>query len=311
VEFIQRRIRASSSRAETKVVAMGCIHHGAAGCDERLADFWYNYILKTPDTYVILGGDLVDSIHEKDKRYLDEEVATWCFGKKWGGTVIDRQYNYALAKWRPLAEAGKILWIHAGNHEWKLKTTASRDLTLDWSRALSEYARAKGHDPVPYAGLSALSNLIVDSGDARKKNHGSFLVKFFTTHGGGGAQSTGSVINKADSMLNSYKVDVALMWHLHRKQHVEQPLLGITDSGKRTVASRIAAVCGTFLDGNIEGVTGYGELKQYRPSSLGPQVIHLKSKTLPKDSEEKHARSYIHIWLSDAIEHHGSEEETK
>jgi len=66
MEFIQRRVKASTSRAETKVVAMGCIHHGAAGCDERLADFWYQWILKRPDTYVILGGDLVDSIYEKD-----------------------------------------------------------------------------------------------------------------------------------------------------------------------------------------------------------------------------------------------------
>lgn len=301
MEFIQRRVRASSSRAETKVVAMGCIHHGAAGCDERLADFWYQWILKRPDTYVILGGDLVDSIYEKDKRYLDEEVAPWCFGKKWGGTLIDRQYNYALAKWRPLAEAGKILWIHAGNHEWKLKTQASRDLTLDWSRTLSEYAQAKGHAPVPYAGLSALSNLTIDAGKIGSKS--SFMVKFFTTHGGGGAQSTGSVINKADGMLNSYKVDVALMWHLHRKQHVEQPLIGITDAGKRTVANRIAAVCGTFLDGHIEGVTGYGELKQYRPSSLGPQVIHLKREVMPRDpAEGGKQRSYIRIWISDAVE---------
>lgn len=303
MEFIQRRVKSSTSRSETKIVAMGCIHHGAAGCDEKLADFWYQWILKRPDAFVILGGDLVDAIYEKDRRYLDEEVAQWCFGKKWGGTLIDRQYNYALAKWRPLAEAGKILWIHAGNHEWKLKTQASRDLTLDWSRALSEYATAKGHAPIPYAGLSALSNLTVDAGKGA-----AFTVRFFTTHGGGGAQTTGSVINKADSMLNSYAVDVALMWHLHRKQHVEQPLIGITDNGKRTVHNRIAAVCGTFLDGNVEGITGYGELKQYRPSALGPQVIHLKRECLPREDGGKQ-RSYIRIWISDAVESH--EEDVK
>ena len=297
MELITRRIKATSSRAEVKIVTLGCMHHGAAGCDEKLADFWYKRILDSPDTFCILGGDLVDSIFERDKRYLEEEVAPWCFGNKWGGTLIDRQYNYALAKWRPLAEAGKILWIHAGNHEWKLKTQASRDLTLDWARALTSYAKDAGFPAVPYAGLSALSNLFIESAGS------SIRVKFFTTHGGGGAQSTGSVINRADSMLNSYDVDVALMWHLHRKQHVEQPLLGITETGKRTVRSRIAAVCGTFLDGNIDGVTGYGELKQYRPSALGPLVVHIKRTHMAGShrEDEKAKSNFIRLWISDAV----------
>jgi hypothetical protein len=299
LEFINQEVKVASIRDEVRIVAMGCIHHGAAGCDEKLADFWYNYVLNTPNAYCVLGGDLVDSIHERDKRYLDEEVAPWCFGKRWGGTLIDRQYHYALAKWKPLAEAGKILWIHSGNHEHKLKTQASRDLTLDWSRELTKMSEAAGHRAVPYAGLSALTNLIVRPDRA---NGGSYRLSFFTQHGGGGAVSDGGIINKASSMLTAYDVDVALMWHVHRQMHLRVPMWSITDTGRLSRRERIGAVCGTFLSGHTEGVASYAELKGYKPQSLGPLVIHFKREVQNRTkAEPNRATGYTRLWVSDAV----------
>lgn len=281
MELIQRTINVKNLSDEIQIVAMGCVHHGAAGCDEKLADFWYDRILKNPNTYVILGGDLVDSIHEKDKRFLLDEVAPWCFDSKWGGTLMDRQYHYGLAKWKPLAEAGKILWVHAGNHEHKLKTSASRDLTSDWVRALSDYADAKKADGPVNAMLSALSTLTVTDGKRAYK------VRFFTQHGGGGSQTDGGVINKATSMLQGHNVDVALMWHLHRRVHAQKDQFEQNDAGQKVVRSRIAAVCGTFLDGHVEGVSSYAELKGYLPTPLGPAVVHLKQDIIPATKKEK------------------------
>lgn len=294
MQLIQRAIRVSSLREQIKIVAMGCTHHGAAGADERLADFWYERILRNANTYAIFGGDMVDSIHEKDKRYAESEVADWCLGTRanrarWGGTLIDRQFHYALEKWRPLAQAGKILWIHAGNHEEKLVATASRDLTLDWCRSLG----------VPYAGLAALSRLTV----ARASGHrGSYTVDFFTHHGGGGAQSDGAVLNKATSLLHGYDVDVALMWHLHKKAHMPKRMLGIADSGRRRIRDRVGAVCGAFLDGHCVGVKSYAELKGYPPVPLGPIVVHMKREigNIPK-ADPQRASAYTRIWISDAI----------
>lgn len=295
MEFINRRIQATTSRAETKIVALGCVHHGAAGCDEKLAAFWYNRILNSPDTYCILGGDLVDSISEKDKRYDEGEVARWCFDRQYGGTLIDRQFNYALDKWWPLAKAGKILWIHAGNHEWKLRSTASRDLTLDWARRLR----------VPYAGLSALSNLFIETKGGTKRGGSSIRVTFYTTHGSGGAQTNGAVMNKVASMLDQYDVDVALMWHLHKRMHIARRAIGITQPDKkqtsdRKIRDRLAAVCGTFLDGHIKDTTGYGELKGYSPIVPGPPVVHIKMDYGPPDDNGKRG-NFTRIWISDAI----------
>ena len=298
MELIARDIVIPHPRTEIKIVAMGCVQHGAAGCDERLAQFWYDYILRTPHAYVILGGDLVDSIHEKDRRYAEQEVAEWCLGTKanrakWGSTLIDRQYRYALKKWEPLAKAGKILWIHKGNHEEKLVATASRDLTLDWCRALK----------VPYAGLAALSLLRVKHVKRRHESEARFSVSFFSQHGGGGAQSDGGIINKAGGMLAAWDVDVALMWHLHRKTHLTRRMLGITRSLRRAVRDRVGAVCGTFLDGHCEGVDSYAELKGYPPVVTGPLVIHIRQedgfKTLLSDPGR--ATSFVRLWVSDAV----------
>jgi hypothetical protein len=282
----------SSLRDQVKIVAMGCTHHGAAGADEKLAAFWYDRVLNSPNTYVIFGGDMVDSIHEKDRRYAEQEVAGWCIGtpanrKRWGGTLIDRQFRYAMEKWRPLAEAGKILWLHTGNHEEKLVASASRDLTLDWSRELN----------VPYAGLAALSRLTV-----QRAGGSSYGVSFFTQHGGGGAQTDGAVMNKATALLSGYDVDVALMWHLHKKAHMTKRMLGITDTGRRRIRDRVGAVCGAFLDGHCEGIVSYAELKGYLPTALGPVVIHMKREigNIPKGDPQR-ASGYTRIWISDAI----------
>lgn len=293
MQLINREIVVPSLRTEVKIVTMGCTHHGAAGANEQLSGFWYNYVLSHPNTYVIFGGDMVDSIHEKDKRYAEQEVAPWCIGtpsnrQRWGGTLIDRQFRYALEKWRPLAEAGKILWIHAGNHEEKLITTASRDLTLDWSRELK----------IPYAGLVALSNLVVRV----PTGNGSYRVTFYTMHGGGSAQSDGAVVNKATSMLQGWDVDVALMWHLHKKAHMTKRMLGINEKGRRKTRDRVGAVCGAFLDGHCEGINSYAELKGYPPTALGPLVVHLKREIGRRpEHDDGRGTGYTRIWISDAV----------
>ena len=299
---------------EIRIVCIGCAHHGAAGADEQQLNFWYNKILNTPNMYAIFLGDMVDAIYEKDKRYTEEEVADWCWGKKWGGTIIDRQFNYAVEKWSPLAKAGKILWIHMGNHEEKLIAVASRDLTRDWSRVLS----------IPYAGYMALTNLrILHDGPfdpkARKRPgrdnsySRSTRVVFFTTHGAGGAQSQGAVMNKVSAMMDNYEANVYLMAHLHKRMSIARRTIGITEprtSGgklirpRRRVYDRVAAVCGTFMDGHCDGVAGYGERKGYSPIITGPSVIHIKvehNTSSRKFVDNETPRWATRIWVSDAV----------
>lgn len=299
MELLNRHIKLSSRGAEIKVACLGCIHHGHSACNERLADFWYRRILNAPDTYCILGGDLVDSIFERDKRYCEQEVARWCRDRKWGGTLIDRQFRYALEKWRPLAEAGKILWLHEGNHEQELRLRASRDLALDWCRELK----------IPYAGYQAHTNLICHYGKPRRGTTSlSFRVTFFTTHGSGSAQTDGAVMNKVASLMNDYDADISIMWHLHRRMHILKRSEGIGEPRVNTPPiirnrDRLAAICGTFLDRRV-GITNYGERKGFKPIVPGPSVIHIKYEPAPSAWQRQHGRAYApgtRIWISDAI----------
>ncbi len=299
MELINREVQVATPATEVKIVAMGCIHHGHAGCNERLAQFWYDRVLRSRDTYVILGGDLVDSIFEKDKRYCEGEVAPWCREMKWGGTLMDRQFNYALAKWQPLAAAGKILWIHEGNHEQEIRLRASRDMTREWAYRLK----------VPYAGYSAHSNLVCRYGSKSRGTDTGYRVKFYTTHGSGAAQSHGGKMNKVAAMMDAFDADVCLMWHLHDRMHRLKRSEGIGEprGGLPPVIrnrDRLAAMCGTFLD-RKRGVTNYGERKGFAPIVPGPSVIHLRRDSAPNQRQRQRSRvTYApgtRIWISDAI----------
>lgn len=304
MQYIARRIAVPKRNAKIDIICMGCIHHGARNCDEKQAAFWYEKALKDPYTFIILGGDLVDGITEKDKRYFNGELATWCHDSRLGDTIIDRQYNYGLKKWRPLAEKGKILWMHAGNHEWALIRHCDRNLTREWARELK----------VPYAGLEAFSWLTIEHGPERHRgirgqtHPSSTSVSFYTTHGSGSGQTTGAIMNRVERMTYNWDADVCLMWHLHRAMAMRRRQgTGSRPrrvDGKERVTpkfrDKVAAICGTFLQSHQEGVTGYGELKNFPPIASGPVVIHIK----PEDciSRGKEPRSYYtRIWASEAV----------
>lgn len=243
----------------------------------------------------------MDAIFEKDKRYAEQEVARWCRDRKWGGTLIDRQYHYALEKWRPLAEAGKILWMHEGNHEQELRLRASRDLTLDWCRELR----------IPYAGYQAHANLICRYGKKPppgKQHASSYRVTFFTTHGSGSAQTPGAKMNKIVSLLHGFDADITLMWHLHdrlgkvyRSEGISEPRTGLPPLIRNR--DRLTAMCGTFLTRKV-GVTGYGERKGFLPTVPGPTVIHMKYECAPSMLQRRTNRAvapFVRLWYSEAV----------
>ena len=284
MEIVHREVKLSRRHSELKIVAMGCVHHGAAGCDDKLAQFWYDKILQEPDTYAIFGGDMVDGIHEKDKRFTHQECAKWCFDGALGGTVIDRQYRYALKKWRPLAEKGKILWLHAGNHEELLwHRFGAPDLTRNWAWELK----------IPYAGYSALSSLTIHSAGNRQTRH---RVTFYSTHGSGSASTNGAAERRVKKLMDAYAADVYLMWHVHRRVTTAARRIGLTQQRDGAVKmreyDRIGAACGTFLNSHMEGITGYGELAGYEPVIPGPVIVHIK---------EGANADQLRIWASTAV----------
>ena len=280
MQLLHREVKLSKRRGTLEIVCMWCTHHGAYGCDDEQADFWYQRINDRPDTYAIFGGDMVDAIHERDKRYTHQECADWCFDPDLGSTIIDRQYEYAMRKWKPLAAKGKILWLHAGNHEEALwNRFGVTNLTANWCRALK----------IPYAGRSALSSLTIKSSSGGTVRHGGFNVSFYSEHGSRAANSTAAALNILTKLMAVYAADIYLTGHNHRIVTMAERRIGLVRQTNQVVRmrefDRVGAVCGTFLNSHMSGREGYGERAGYAPLIPGPAIINIKVESGKRGSE--------------------------
>ncbi len=276
MELIHREVRLSRRCGELKIACMGCMHYGAKGVREDLIDAKIEEAMSDRDMYVILGGDLIDGIHEKDKRYTSGECSYIARGEceccGIGESVVQREARHLTNKMQPLIKAGKILWWHEGNHESAIYTKqAGHDYVREWC---SDYK-------IPYAGIEALSWLTVISPHG-KRTATNTAVRFYTTHGTGSATTDAAAIRKLEACLHTMRVDVAASWHWHRL--VAKPVhrqLGMARPRRgsplrmRTFDS-LAVACGTFLDSHVPGTTGYGERAGYRPLKPGCATIRIK-----------------------------------
>jgi len=98
-----------------KVWICGDVHVGAEGCDLKGFERWLEQIEDDPDAYVIFTGDLMDNA----TRHSVSEM--------WQGMRPSEQLEYISRSLAPLAKAGKILALVAGNHELR----SARDTDLD------------------------------------------------------------------------------------------------------------------------------------------------------------------------------------
>ena len=98
-----------------EVVFLGDVHVGSPQCDMQRFLNMVDYCVKN-HVYVILMGDLIEcatkgsvgaGVYEQDSNAGD-------------------QHAWIIEILRPLAEAGLILGLHAGNHEERIDTMESR-----------------------------------------------------------------------------------------------------------------------------------------------------------------------------------------
>jgi len=92
-----------------RIVPIGDIHLGHRQCLVKKAGDFLNYVLKTPDTYTILMGDLIENV-------LPDTVAKHR-GAMWEQEMTpEQQINKLREMLKPLAEEGKILFGVGGTH---------------------------------------------------------------------------------------------------------------------------------------------------------------------------------------------------
>lgn len=265
-----------------KIIPLGDVHYGNRGCNKKLFEIAVAQIAKQPNTYTILMGDMCEAINYRDPRFAPE-----CIDKSLSIENLDRlfqiQCEYIINALMPIRH--KIIGIHEGNHEIKVRSHNHFDMTEMIAKALE----IKNLRSVAWTRLKFYRGKVGE--------RGAYTIIMHSLHGAGGATTLAGIINKmrniAEGMANSR---IILMGHTHKAfAQFLDPKLYVPRTGRLALEAEsvIIANTGSFLKGYCEGTTSYVEQKGLRPIDLGTICI----KIVPDKNKIGYSRSLKHVEL--------------
>lgn len=207
------------------------------------------------------GGDWMDCITSKDKRWNGNGLADWV--KK--SNIVKSQIDRCKEVFNPLKEQGQLIGIGTGNHEELIHRLHDDDVT----RNLCDEMK------VPYAGYQSFIVLRFVRAH-RIMSH----LTIHMWHGSGSAQTEGARLMRLVRLVNDIEADIYLMGHLHAMtSHTPDRL--ICRNGKIVSIKLAATICGSWVktynqpdEGQIQDPT-YGEERGYKPSRIGMPIIKI------------------------------------
>jgi len=227
-------------------------HIGNAYCD---IDSIKRYLSDTDDkTYIIGGGDTLDSVIVGDKRYAKHVDVTV------GDAIVDEQIEIAYDILKPYAN--RIIGLGSGNHE---ATISHRNGTHP-TRRLSQMLGVK------HLGYSWLVKLMFSENGGRVRS-----VLLRGHHGwGGGSRTQGADLTKYSKDAAYWDADIFLYGHVHRRQSDMISRLSLV--GKTLVSKpKHMFICGTFLKTlSLTDDATYSEMAGYPPTPIGGVNITIR-----------------------------------
>jgi hypothetical protein len=233
-----------------KILPLFDIHLGNSLCDERALKRDLDAI--DDMTYIIGGGDWLDSIIVKDaKRYRKSMDSTG------GDDIVDEQIDRMCALVAPYKD--RIIGLACGNHEDSIVSHCSTNPIKRLCASLN----------VPFLGFSALVRLRF----SEEGNRGRTVIVRLHHGWGGGSRTQGADLTKFSKDVANWSADLFLYGHVHRRQDDRVPRLGL--AGDKLVSRpKVMVICGTYLktytsDYNVS----YSEAKGYPPTEIGAPTI--------------------------------------
>lgn len=225
-----------------QIVPISDIHLGSINSNIPMLREFVNYIAETPDTYTVLTGDLAETATKSS-------IGLGVYEQRYDPETQIEVLEEELA---PLAEKGKILGIHTGNHEMRV----TRDTSLNPMKILS---RNLG---VEYLGYQGYFKWIV----------GEQVYHAMTFHGRSGAMTHGGKVNAAHKMNRVANVDIYISGHTHVLDDSHDIIVEIdNETDELTYRRRHYVIAGSFL--SYWG--GYPEMKAYPIADQGAMRIDL------------------------------------
>ena len=225
---------------------LGDLHVGNSNAD---LEFFKRRIgeISKQDVYVIGMGDWCDAIVPSDSRFNIDTVDS----EYLNGNLILKQYDFVLKQLDRIQD--KIIGLHTGNHDSKIKKTMYTDYVQYMCDELE----------VPYLKWSALTKLQF----VRSGRSASYTI--YSTHGNWGGGLKGNKVNRIESLDASYDADIYMVGHSHDlfATYTLQPYLN--QNGNIGEKLKLHVNTGCFLRGIVEGNDSYAEEGNMKPNRVG------------------------------------------
>jgi len=215
-------------------------------------------VKNNPNAYLLGLGDWIEGITPDDKRFeLDTIDKNYL-----DGNLILNQVNYLKDKFKKLSSLDKIIGLHSGNHDDKLK----KKFTMDFIKSICDELN------IEYLGFSAYTRLKI----VRDNRSTSFDI--YSTHGSIAGRKKGNKINRLEEMSGWYDADMYFMGHSHDMFLSYDNQYYLTRKGKIAEKIKLFGNSGCFLKGVQYGTESYAEKANYSPNRIG----YLKIKIYPE-----------------------------
>jgi len=209
---------------------------------------------------VIGLGDWVEAIIPGDPRYDSEEMAQQIRDAGNEINMMNVQWDLFEDMIKPIADQGKILGLHQGNHEYEY----TKRHGYNQLKSICKRYDIKYLDYLP-----AIWNY----------EHGNNKSKIMSLHGVGSGVSVGYEIKQLDNHSRLFdEIDLIAEGHTHKlATSVNTDRLKITKEKELKQKIQWRCACGSFLGNYDIGRTSYSQRRLYKPLPLGYIVASLEN----------------------------------
>lgn len=260
-----------SRRDKFHILPIGDIHYGSPSCDTRFLNGLLQWVLTQDNVYVIGMGDYIDATHHHmpwyDAETTQKMIDALPMSQRQGevnklSTTIGSQSKWIRETLRPLAEAGKIIALHQGNHDMRLANITGYNWVADMCQEFG----------VKWLGHSALTRL------AFRRINEIVSWDIFSTHGKYRGTTPGGKISKLEKLVSMFEADCYLHGDAHDLITYQHPRIHLNNKANKEERNKTLVLTGSFVRSYGDMIT-YSEEKDMKPVNIGcPKLTFIPNK---------------------------------
>ncbi len=249
-----------------RIVPTSCQHFGSKRFHKRRFVDFLSEQMAVPQSYLILMGDVFDTIIPADnKRYDPSDIEPKYLVAK-PGQIINLALNEVTSVLYPYKD--NIVGILTGNHEWEYM----RRYGLNITQMLCDRLGCRN------LGMSFLMWLQMRRNGENGK--GRSLVVYGHHGYGGGSRTAGGGVTKYEKQIKAFDADLYLFGHDHDTWKMQIPRVGVNKQGNVTDKPVTIVCCGTFKRSlSDDEIPTWEEKMGFGPKMLKGQVVELTART--------------------------------